>query len=63
MAIEHPKPKPLPIQNEVPEYGQARYKEPRQRQFGVLGFDDRPEALIGGTVIHKGENFEDSKDE
>ena len=40
-------------QNAVPEYGQARYVAPRQRAFGVLGFDDRPEAKWGGEVIHK----------
>ena len=40
-------------QNAVPDYGQARAVEPRCRSFGVLGFDDRPEAKIGGTLIHK----------
>lgn len=45
--------KVIPVQNDVPEYGQARYTEPRQRAFGVLGFDDRPEAKIGGELIRK----------
>ena len=27
--------------------------EPRCRAFGVLGFDDSPEAQIGGTLLHK----------
>lgn len=45
--------KPDPIQNDVPDYGEARSMDPRQRAFGVLGFDDRPEAQIGGTVTYK----------
>ena len=41
------------VQNEIPDYGAAREVAPRCRSFGVLGFDDSPEAQIGGTLIHK----------
>jgi hypothetical protein len=41
------------VQNPMPDYGQARSRDARCRQFGVLGFPDGPEAAIGGTLIHK----------
>lgn len=42
-----------PTKNSVPDYGNAETVEPRQRAFGVLGFDDRPNAKIGGTLLHR----------
>lgn len=47
-----------PIQNPMYDCGYAREVNPRCRQFGVLGFDDRPEAQIGGQLIHKNDTDE-----
>lgn len=43
-----------PRQNEMYDCGYAQEIAPRCAEFGVLPFSKKPEALWGGTPIHKG---------
>ena len=45
--------KPDPVQNPMYDCGYAEAIDARDRSFGVLGFDKRPEASWGGTLLRK----------